>query len=105
MKHVYFFFDEIQNVSGWEKFVRRLYDTVSLHIFITGSNSKMLSSDIASSLRGRNIIIELFPLSFREYLKIKNIDNNIYLPSSKAVIVNGMRDYLIRLELVSLKIK
>lgn len=94
LKNVYFFFDEIQNVSGWEKFVRRLYDTVSRHIFITGSNSKMLSSDIASSLRGRNINIELFPLSFREYLQFKNIDNNIYLPSSKAVIVNSMRDYL-----------
>lgn len=95
LKNVYFFFDEIQNVTGWEKFVRHLYDTLSLHIFITGSNSKMLSSDIASSLRGRNINIELFPLSFSEYLKFKNIDNNIYLPSNKAVIVNGMRDYLI----------
>ena len=94
LKNVFFFFDEIQNLPGWEKFVRRIYDTVSRHIFITGSNSKMLSSDIASSLRGRNINIELFPLSFREYLQFKTIDNNIYLPAGKAVIVNSMRDYL-----------
>ncbi|MEI6050313.1 MAG: ATP-binding protein [Bacteroidota bacterium] len=95
LKNVYFFFDEIQNLPGWEKFVRRLYDTVSRHIIITGSNSKMLGSDIAGSLRGRNINIELFPLSFREYLQFKNIDNNLYLPAGKAVIINSMRDYLI----------
>lgn len=94
LKNVYFFFDEIQNLPGWEKFVRRLYDTISRNIFITGSNSKMLSSDIASSLRGRNINIELFPLSFKEYLQFKNIENNIYLPPNKALIVNSMRDYL-----------
>jgi len=42
LQNSYFFFDEIQNVSGWEKFIRRLYDTVTKHIFITGSNSQML---------------------------------------------------------------
>jgi predicted AAA+ superfamily ATPase len=94
LKNVYFFFDEIQNLQGWEKFVRRLYDTVSRNIFITGSNSKMLSSDIASSLRGRNINSELFPLSFREYLQFKNINQNIHHPAGKAIIVNSMRDYL-----------
>ena len=94
LKNVYFFFDEIQNHEGWEKFIRRLYDTLSRHIFITGSNSKMLSSDIASSLRGRNINVELFPLSFSEYLQFKKINANIYLPAGKAVIINGLREYL-----------
>jgi len=96
LKNVYFFFDEVQNLPGWEKFVRRLYDTISRNIFITGSNSKMLSSDIASSLRGRNINIELFPLSFSEYLRFKNINSNVFLPSGKAVIVNNMREYMMK---------
>lgn len=94
IKEVYFFFDEIQNVQGWEKFVRRVYDTVSQNIYITGSNSKMLSSDIATSLRGRNINIELFPLSFAEYVSFKNIDTNFYVPDSKAVLVNELNSYL-----------
>ena len=70
---VYFFFDEIQNVAGWEKFVRRLYDSVSQKIFITGSNSAMLSSEIATSLRGRSNSTELFPLSFSEFLRFNGV--------------------------------
>ncbi|MHB1661190.1 MAG: ATP-binding protein [bacterium] len=60
----YFFFDEIQNVDGWEKFARRLYDTVTKNIFITGSNSNLLSREIATSIRGRTITYEVYPLSF-----------------------------------------
>ena len=67
---LYFFFDEIQNVEGWEKFVRRIYDSVSKKIFITGSSSKLLSKEIASSLRGRSLSFEIFPFSFKEYLSI-----------------------------------
>lgn len=70
----YFFFDEIQNVDGWEKFVRRVYDSVSSHVFLTGSNAKLLSSEIATELRGRTYTIELLPLSFKEYLRFKKID-------------------------------
>jgi len=54
----WFFFDEIQNIEGWEKFVRRIFDTHSKHIFITGSNSKLLSTEIATSLRGRAVTID-----------------------------------------------
>ncbi|MEI8032385.1 MAG: AAA family ATPase [Chlorobiaceae bacterium] len=50
-----FFFDEIRNIEGWDKFVRRIYDRITKNIFITGSNARFLSSDIASSLRGRTI--------------------------------------------------
>lgn len=64
----YFFFDEIQNVDGWEKFVRRIYDTVSRNIYITGSNSRLLSTEIATELRGRSVSYTLYPLSFNEYL-------------------------------------
>lgn len=72
-KNTNFFFDEIQNVDGWEKFIRRVYDTISKKIFITGSNSKLLGDEIATSLRGRTIRYEVLPLSFREFLRFKNI--------------------------------
>lgn len=61
------FLDEIQNITGWEKFARRLADQQYI-LFITGSNAQMLSAEIASTLGGRFIVKEIFPLSFREYL-------------------------------------
>lgn len=94
LNEVYLFFDEVQNVENWEKFVRRIYDNETKNIYITGSNSKMLSSDIATSLRGRNINIELFPLSFKEYLSFKNVDTNYYEPAGKAKIINELSNYL-----------
>ena len=63
----YLFLDEIQNVDGWEKFVRRMAD-MKYRINITGSNSKMLSSEIASTLGGRFVIMNVYPYSFSEYL-------------------------------------
>ncbi len=69
LDQVYFFFDEIQDVAGWEKFVRRMADTVSRHVFITGSSAKLLSREIATALRGRALAYSLFPFSFREYLR------------------------------------
>jgi len=91
---VYFFFDEVQNVENWEKFVRRIYDNETQNLYVTGSNSKMLSSDISTSLRGRNINIELFPLSFKEYLSFKNVDANYYDATNKAKIINELSTYL-----------
>ena len=64
------FLDEIQNISGWDKFVRRLND-LGFTIFITGSNSRMLSREIATSLRGRTLTYEIFPFSFTEFLAAK----------------------------------
>ena len=64
------FFDEIQNIKGWEKFARRLF-TEGYKIFVTGSNAKLLSSEIATALTGRNIKIVLYPFSFLEYLNYK----------------------------------
>lgn len=69
LDQVYFFFDEIQDVVGWEKFVRRMADTVSRHVFVTGSSAKLLSREIATALRGRTLAYTLFPFSFREYLR------------------------------------
>jgi predicted AAA+ superfamily ATPase len=64
----FFFLDEIQNVAGWEKFARRLAD-YDYRVFITGSNAKMLSSEIATTLGGRFIIKNVYPFSFSEFLK------------------------------------
>ncbi len=66
-KRPYLFLDEIQNIAGWEKFVRRIAD-MKYRISITGSNSKMLSSEIASTLGGRFVIMNIYPYSFSEYL-------------------------------------
>jgi uncharacterized protein len=68
-----FFLDEIQTVDLWEKFVRRLADQ-GYRVYVTGSNAKMLSSDIATTLGGRYIIQNVFPFSFQEYLNSMGID-------------------------------
>ena len=70
----YLFLDEIQNVDGWENFVRRVAD-MKYRINITGSNSKMLSKEIASTLGGRFMIVNVFPYSFKEYLSANHIEN------------------------------
>ncbi|MEA3343310.1 MAG: ATP-binding protein [archaeon] len=73
-KMIYLFFDEIQNIKNWELFVRRIYDRKKTKIFVTGSSSKLLSKEIATSLRGRTISFYLYPLSFREFLEFKKIE-------------------------------
>jgi len=67
------FLDEVQTVPGWEKFVRRLADT-KYHVCVTGSNSKMLSREIASTLGGRFMIQMVYPFSFGEFLRAKDAD-------------------------------
>jgi uncharacterized protein len=73
-KDCYFFFDEIQNIENWEKFVRRCNDTITKNIFLTGSNANLLSREIATALRGRTLSYEILPLSFREFLSFKNVN-------------------------------
>lgn len=68
-----FFLDEIQLVNRWEKFARRLADQ-KYQVYITGSNAKMLSSEIATTLGGRYMIHEVYPYSLQEYLKASGID-------------------------------
>ena len=68
----YFFFDEIQNVPGWEKFARRMADRHE-SVQITGSNAKMLSREIQSTLGGRYLEIQVWPYSFDEYLNAVGI--------------------------------
>ena len=92
---LYFFFDEIQNIEHWEKFVRRIYDTVSKNIIITGSSSRLLSKEIATSLRGRSISYELYPLRFNEYLKFKNVDaGDLHSTRNKGRLAKAFHEYL-----------
>lgn len=88
LKKVYFFFDEIQNIPGWEKFIRRVFDTKTKNIFITGSNAKLLSSEIATELRGRTLPFTVYPLNFREYLAFNKVDINLILQKSKSKIIH-----------------
>lgn len=89
------FFDEIQNLIGWEKFVTRMYEK-GIKLFITGSNAKLLSSEIATSLTGRNIVIELFPFSFLEFLRFlgKNHLLSQLTSRQKALIQKDFNQYI-----------
>ena len=69
----YIFLDEIQNIPNWEKWVNKEYELKLSNITISGSNSSMLSSEIASSLSGRYLQIDVYPLSFEEYLQFKGV--------------------------------
>ena len=89
---VYFFFDEIQEITHWEKFIRRIYDREKCRIFITGSSAKLLSREIGTALRGRSLAYELMPLSFNEFLKFQQIE--IRSPTSKSV--SNLRHQLMR---------
>ncbi len=82
-KEIYCFFDEIQNIDNWELFIRRIYDKEKVKIFLTGSSSKLLSREIATSLRGRTLNYQIFPLSFKEFLKFKNVKLNKNFAYSK----------------------
>jgi len=70
-KHI--FLDEIQNIEGWPLFVNRLL-RAKMHVILTGSNAKLLSSDLATHLTGRSSEIVLFPFSFTEYCLMNGID-------------------------------
>jgi len=70
----FIFLDEIQNVKGWERFVRSLNERGEAFIVISGSSSKLLSRELASVLTGRQIYLEVLPLSFREFLSFRGLE-------------------------------
>jgi uncharacterized protein len=70
---LYLFLDEVQSAPGWELWARRLHDTENIEIFVTGSSSQLLARDLATALRGRSITLEVFPLSFGEFLTFRSI--------------------------------
>lgn len=93
----FLFLDEVQRIEGWESFVRRVLDTEKLEVYLTGSSSKLLSSEIATSLRGRSLSVEVFPLSFREFLRFHDPALEPKAPfgaRARALLENRMARYL-----------
>lgn len=86
-----FFFDEIQDVRGWEKFASRLYAD-GYKVYITGSNAKLLSSELSTALTGRHLKHELYPFSFAEYLAFLGKGNEVWETTKKRAEVNGYFD-------------
>ena len=90
-----FYFDEIQNVDQWERFVRRLHDTGN-KVYITGSNARMLSRELGTHLTGRYLARELYPFSFKEFIMLKNPDllgQNHYKTNVRAEILALFHEY------------
>jgi len=81
----WFFFDEIQNVPGWETFIRRLLDTEKVALVLTGSSARLLSREIATSLRGRSLSTEILPFSFGEAVRHEGMELPVsWPPGAKA---------------------
>ena len=70
----YLFLDELQEIGGWEKAVNSLMEDFDVDIYVTGSNSRLMSSEISTYLTGRYVLIPVYTLSFKEYLTFKNKD-------------------------------
>lgn len=90
------FLDEIQNIDGWHKFARRMADS-QYTIFITGSNAKMLSGEINTTLGGRFLIAEVYPYSFKEFLSIHQVpvdELTLLSTEGRASVVRCFDEYL-----------
>jgi predicted AAA+ superfamily ATPase len=94
LQGMFFLFDEIQFMEGWEYFINRIHEHISRTIIITGSNSRTLHTEVASVLRGRGLPVELLTLSFSEYLQFKGIEFEAYGPQA-AVVRAAFNDYII----------
>lgn len=89
------FLDEIQNIEGWEKFARRLADA-KYKVYITGSNAKMLSSEIQTTLGGRYINVNVYPYNFMEYLTANQVNlapTSLYATERRAMILRYFDGY------------
>ncbi|AGB04676.1 putative ATPase (AAA+ superfamily) [Aciduliprofundum sp. MAR08-339] len=89
------FLDEVQNVHGWEHAVRSLIDRGKYRIYLTGSSSKLLSREIATSLRGRTYSYILLPLSFREFMELRGVKiGRVISRDDESRIRNVLREYI-----------
>lgn len=89
------FLDEIQNIDGWEKFARRLADS-KYRVYITGSNAKMLSREIQTTLGGRYIPVNIYPYSFEEFLTANSValsPTTLYGTETRAEVLRQFNDY------------
>ena len=94
----WYFLDELQDVEGWELYARRLIDSHKVQLCLTGSSSKMLSGEIATQMRGRSIDVEVFPLSFAEFMRfnslVRAIPTEPYSPRTAGALRHAMARYL-----------
>lgn len=97
-KTEFLFLDEIQNIPQWSKWLRRIYDTENISLFVSGSSSKMSSKEIPTELRGRFFEVRVFPLSFNEFLNFRNLTFDLKnIESSKnqkAMLLRSLNEYL-----------
>jgi len=92
---VYLFLDEVQNVPYWERFVRSVVDSERIQVYVSGSSSKLLSMEVATSLRGRTLPYYIYPFNFKEFLRAKGFEAEKYLSSlKKAMLLNLLQKYM-----------
>jgi predicted AAA+ superfamily ATPase len=96
---VYWFLDEIQLVTGWERFVRRVMDSEQVEIVVSGSSARMLSREVHTSLRGRGMETVIRPFSFREFLRHRDEeperDARQWTAAQRSLVENRFREYLL----------
>lgn len=91
-----YFFDEIQNIQGWERFVRRLHDN-GKKVYVTGSNASMLSREMGTHLTGRHLSYSLYPYSFKEFLYFKKYElpiSEVLTTTEKSTIKRYFNEYI-----------
>lgn len=87
------FLDEIQNIEGWQYFVNRLL-RVGMHVLMTGSNAKLLSSELATHMTGRHMEIELYPFSFSEWCIAQGISTDCSTTKARGLLAGAFEKYL-----------
>lgn len=96
-KRPYIFLDEVQNIPAWDKFARRLANE-KYHVYITGSNARMLSKDVATTLGGRFQIVDVYPFSFTEFLQANGVTVSNqwqYSTVEKSEVLRQFREYFV----------
>ena len=94
----FLFLDEVQDMPDWSRWLRRIYDTYDVQIFVTGSSSKVSSHEIPTELRGRCLEIKVFPLSFKEFLVFKGMridrESVPYSENKRATVAKALDEFL-----------
>ena len=93
---IYVFLDEVQEIPRWEKWVRTMQELGKANIIVSGSNSKLLSSELATVLTGRHLDMTVMPLSFAEFLKFKNLEitNELECIRNEIVLKSFLKEFL-----------
>lgn len=88
----WYFLDELQEVDGWELYARRLIDSRLVQLCLTGSSSKLLSSELATQMRGRSLDVEVFPLAFGEFIRFNSLLPSLPAPPYSSRVAGALRN-------------